>query len=372
MKTYHEFNESEWARIERDWGAWWAGELDRPIITVRAVDPDLQREIAARTPVNYPRERVQDEFLSQFPLDMPAGQVLDVYEPLVGATRHYGDAYPKLWINFGAGVAAAFLGAGVEYQPGTTWFHKPEGITDLAQIRLGFDPDNVWLKRIVEITQAAVARWGHQIAIGMTDVGGNLDILASLRGTQELLTDLYDAPDEVERLAREITALWLRWYDILSRIIEPAGRGVCCWAPCWNPGRGYMLQSDFSYMISPKMFARYVTPDLTACCAAMDYGFYHMDGKGQIPHLDHLLGIERLRGIQWQPGDGAPRGDQWPDLLRRIREGGKLCQVYVTRQGAFNIVREFDGGRGFLIDVDEPLTCAQAEEFMEEITALMA
>ena len=32
---------------------------------------------------------------------------------------------------------------------------------------------------------------------GISDLGGNLDILASLRNTQELLTDLYDNPDMV-------------------------------------------------------------------------------------------------------------------------------------------------------------------------------
>ena len=67
-----------------------------------------------------------------------------------------------------------------------------------------------------------------------------------------------------------------------------------------------MLQSDFSYMISPRMFERLILPDLTACCEALEYAFYHLDGKGEIKHLDMLLSIERLRGIQWIPGDGAP------------------------------------------------------------------
>jgi hypothetical protein len=89
-----------------------------------------------------------------------------------------------------------------------------------------------------------------------------------------------------------------------------------------------------------------------------------MDGKGQIAHLDRLLSLPRLRGIQWQPGAGAPMADEWPDLLRRIRDGGKLCQVYVTREGARQIVREI-GGRGFLFYIDEPgLTAAEAEAFL--------
>jgi hypothetical protein len=79
-----------------------------------------------------------------------------------------------------------------------------------------------------------------------------------------------------------------------------------------------MLQSDLSYMISPHMFTRFVKPDLVACCE-------HLDGVGGLRHLDDLLSIERLRGIQWQPGDAQPMADQWLDVLRRIRDGGKRC-----------------------------------------------
>ncbi len=46
-----------------------------------------------------------------------------------------------------------------------------------------------------------------------------------------------------------------------------------------------MLQSDFAYMLSPSMFERFVLPDLETICNHLDYGFYHLDGKNQIPHL---------------------------------------------------------------------------------------
>jgi hypothetical protein len=99
-------------------------------------------------------------------------------------------------------------------------------------------------------------------------------------------------------------------------------------------------------MISPKMFEHLVLPDLIKCCDELDHAFYHLDGKGQIRHLDMLLSVERLRGIQWVPGDGAPPPEAWLPLLKRIRDAGKLCQVYVTLEGALTIAREL-GGKGF-------------------------
>jgi hypothetical protein len=111
-----------------------------------------------------------------------------------------------------------------------------------------------------------------------------------------------DHPQEVDRLVKDITALWLRYYHELDSIIRPTCRGTSAWAPLWTTGRTYMLQSDFCYMISPAMFEHFVLPDLTAICRELDYAFYHLDGKGEIPHLDMLLSIDRLRGIQWIPG----------------------------------------------------------------------
>ena len=124
-----------------------------------------------------------------------------------------------------------------------------------------------------------------------------------------------------------------------------------------------MLQCDFAYMISPQMFERFVLPDLTACCAALDHGFYHLDGKEQIRHLDMLLSMERLRGIQWIPGAGQPPPEEWLPLLKRIRDGGKLCQLYVTAEGARTIAREI-GGRGFAFCIEQSMNREEADAFI--------
>src|SRR5262249_43176348 len=99
----------------------------------------------------------------------------------------------------------------------------------------------------------------------------------------------------------------------------------------------------------------------------------HLDGKGQIPHLDFLLSIDRLRGIQWIPGDGQPAPQEWLPLLKRIRDGGKLCQVFVTPEGARTVVKNL-GGRGFLF-VIQPVsasdfpTAEDAQAFLKTLAA---
>ncbi len=347
------FNEQDWQRIAADWNAWWAGALPRPLVVLETGDPV---------------EADWSQF-TKFGLDTPVDDLLDNWQRVLEATHWHGDAYPKWWVNYGPGTMAAFLGSHPSWTPDTTWFWPLDGIETLAQMQLVYDAQNPWWLRVQEVTRRAVQRWGRQVLVGTTDLGGNLDILAGLRGSAKLLLDLSDDPEQVDRLAAEITRLWVRYYDELYAITSSVGRGNACWGPCWSPGKGYMLQCDFSYMISPRMFKRYVLPDLTACCAHLDYGFYHLDGVGEIPHLDHLLSIERLRGIQWQPGDGQPMAEGWLDLLERIRRGGKLCQIYVTRQGALDVKRHL-GGQGFLMHiVNDSMTPQEAEEFIPELLA---
>jgi hypothetical protein len=118
-----------------------------------------------------------------------------------------------------------------------------------------------------------------------------------------------------------------------------------------------MLHSDFAYRISPRMFERFVLPDLAACCEQLDHAFYH---------LELLLSLERLRGIQWIPGDGQPPPEEWLSVLQRIRDAGKLCQLYVSPKGARTIAREL-GGRGFAFYILQPMPRSEAESSLREI-----
>ena len=332
------FDQQDWERVERDTMAWWAGDLERPLVWFTASDP---------LPNNG-----RYSFLSNYPLDRPIEEIADLYEPVFAATHFYGDAVPAWWPNFGPGMMAGFMGARVNSvsQPGETVWFSPTREVSIRDQDLAYSEENIWWKRVRDITTLMTQRWGDQIAVGHTDLGGNLDILASFRGTEGLLLELIDSPKDVERLVGRITALWKRYYDELDAIIRAKCRGTTCWAPVWSTGRTYMLQCDFSYMLSPTMFEQFVAPDLWACCEHLDHAFYHLDGKGQIPHLDALLAIPRLRGIQWIPGDGQPPAEEWLPLLKRIRDSGKLCQLFVSPAGARTVVQNL-GGRGFLLAI---------------------
>ena len=352
------FTPSDWERVERNTAAWWDGELGRPLVYMTATD-------WTRTPWTY-------SYLTNHPSDAPAEEIVDLYAPAIETTHYYGDAFPQWWMNFGPGIMAGFLGSHVNSvsDPSETVWFTPNGEETAEALTLNFDTQNAWWQRVRALTRAAVARWDGMVAVGHTDLGGNLDIIASVRDTQQLLFDVIDRPEQIDRLVTKTMELWIQYYDALDALIRPPCRGTTCWTPIWSPGRTYMLQCDFAYMISPAMFNRFVMPDLVSCCDHLDHGFYHLDGKGEIAHLDLLLSIDRLRGIQWIPGDGQPAPHEWLPLLKRIRDGGKLCQVFVTPEGARTIVKNL-GGRGFLFVIqqagDDFLDPGQAQAFLKTL-----
>ena len=88
------FSEERWQKVERDTMAWWAGELNRPLVWISATDPSMTGK-----PFSYQ---------SNYPLSMPADEVVDRYEPFVAGTHYYGDGFPWWWVNFGPGIAAGF------------------------------------------------------------------------------------------------------------------------------------------------------------------------------------------------------------------------------------------------------------------------
>lgn len=349
------FTDADWSRIRRDHEAWWRHELDRPLV-IAAI---RERERAIKGPPH---------FLTNCPRDQPAEEIVASFAASRSNWHWAGDAYPCWFINFGPGIFAGPLGAHVRTDPHTVWFEPREGVT-IDNLDIRFDRDDTWWRRIVDLTEAAARMIGQRVQISYTDLGGNLDILASLVGSEALLMATIERPDAVDAAVARITSLWLEAHRELDAIIAPHCPGRQAWAPVWAPGSMYMMQCDFAYMISPEMFGRFVMPDLEACCEAIEYPFYHLDGIGQLPHLDQLLSLDKLRGIQWVPGAGQKPPPEWLDVLMRIRDAGKLIQIFGTAEQCLTMCKEI-GGKGMILKVGELNSPEEADAFCEEIAAM--
>ena len=278
---------------------------------------------------------------------MPAEAIVDRWDYDMRTRKFLGDAFPCAWLNFGPGVLATFLGARLENTADTAWYHPP-GIKDIRDLHFELNPDDVWFRRISDIYRACVDRWQGEVQIAMTDLGGNLDILSTFRPSERLLLDLYDHPDEVKRLTWEAHECWFQAFEAFNAILQPSNPGYTAWTPIYSEDPYYMLQCDFCYMIGPDMFDEFVKPELAATCQRLGNPFYHLDGPGELPHLDSLLAIDELKGVQWVPGDGAPPQREWPQVYRKIREAGKLIQLLDIHDTLDPIAEALGSARGII------------------------
>lgn len=313
-----DFDKERWDRIKENYRRWWAGDLGRPLIKVA---------VSGRDPGRDEPELPDHRFVPFYDSSVSVEAIIDRWDYNLSCRKFIGDAYPATWLNFGAGVLAAFIGANLERGNGTVWFHPPKE-QEIADIHFRYDSENYWLKQVKDLARAAIERWDGLVQTGMTDLGGNLDILSTFRPSERLLLDLYDHPDDVKRLTWEEHELWFRCYREINEILQPVNPGYSAWAGIYSSDPSYMLQCDFCYMISPEMFDEFVKPELAAACKRLDNPFYHLDGPGQLAHLDSLLEIPELKGVQWIPGAGRPDMSHWPEVYRKIRAAGKLIQLY--------------------------------------------
>jgi len=92
---------------------------------------------------------------------------------------------------------------------------------------------------------------------------------------------------------------------------------------------------------------------------------YHLDGVGQLNHLDSILEIEELDAVQWVPGDGRPSQREWPQVLQKIRAAGKNLQITEGIEGFDTVVGFLGTAKG--LQVSWGGAVSERERFLEAL-----
>jgi hypothetical protein len=328
----------DWPQAQERYRAWWAGEcLDRPAIKVTA--PRKRPLPGSREP--YPPKDWLDHRTN-------ADYIIAHHDHAFHHTYYAGEAFPSIWLNLGPGIMAAYYGSPAYCDANTVWF--PRIIEDWDSFELRFDADSWWWRRTVEMTRAYVDYARGRCLVGITDLGGCSDIVASLRGNDRLLVDLIENPEPVERAIMQIARDWVRCYDELQAITDRGQQGTTQWLGVWSPGKMYNVQSDFCCMISPAMFERFIVPELELLCAHLDDITYHLDGPGAIKHWPRIMRVPNMGGIQWTPGAGQPNAAGWLPMLKEMQRAGAVLHLMAGAGDVEAILAELSP-RGVLIDV---------------------
>ncbi len=240
-------------------------------------------------------------------------------------TYFAAESIPHYNPNLGPDIFGAILGCDLEFGESTSWCSHP--IKDWEDFKAEYNHDNPWLQKILQLTRLCVEEAKGDFLVGITDIHCGMDGLVSLRGPAELCMDLYDCPELIKPLPMQLFEVFKSFYNELESITSQNQEGTINWMGIWHPGRWYVTSCDFNCMVSNEMFQEFILPELVAETEFLDANIYHLDGPGALVQLDSLLELPGVNGIQWVPGAGAKPMREWPDVLKKCQDAGKMLNL---------------------------------------------
>ena len=258
-------------------------------------------------------------------------RIVDRYRYFCQTHAFLGESFPNLNIDFGPGSLASYLGSEIGFKEDTVWFNKCLDGWDGVP-KLTFDPENKWFKKHLQLAKDCQALAGDDFYVDMPDLMENIDVLASLRGAQDILFDLLDEPEMIGERIQEVTDIYYEYYDRFYDVIkDEEGGNAYTVFQIWGPGRTVKLQCDFSAMMSPEDLRKYIQQSLRSQSENVDHVLYHLDGPAAIKHMDALMEIEGIDALQWTSGDAGPDGTlpDWDVIYDKAIAAGKSIWVKV-------------------------------------------
>ena len=189
-----------WGKSVERYKAFWQGEmLDRCCVSVTAPKRTLE-------PL--------PSFTSQETLEhwTDGEWVFKTWKNYFESTYFAGDAFPNLWLNLGpSGHAGYIKDARCKFMQGsglncTTWYDH--SIHDWDTDFPVFDPNGFLYKKTLELANYLASENKGEVMVSMPDNAGNLDALACLRGTGELLIDFIEEKETVLRAGKVMQSVW--------------------------------------------------------------------------------------------------------------------------------------------------------------------
>ncbi|MFW9824127.1 MAG: hypothetical protein ACFFE4_14380, partial [Candidatus Thorarchaeota archaeon] len=318
--------------------AWWDHEIiDRP--TIQYYYPQHGGSILGLTDIIYFGWKLAQNFDA-------IEEVIKDYESRLYNVAFGGESIPSFIPYYGAGIMAAIFGVIPKFQTRTMWFSKPTSPNDIVALLedIKLNANNSWYSRLLRVTEYAAKHSQNKYQISMTDLGGILDVLSSFLGPREIILTMKRRPDIIDTCRAILLEKTLKVYDDLQKIINKYNDGCNSWMNVWSKKRWYPIQCDFCAMLNPTWFKRFALPDIKAQAAHMDYSIYHLDGVNALNHLDDILSITELTGIQWVPGDGKePMGhEKWYPIYKKIQAAGKNIVNTVSPSRLATMYKNFD------------------------------
>lgn len=305
------FSSADWDKIKDTYRRWWRRELGRPVINLSfyGCDPGME----------CPEGNISENLnlLSADPPELVAKK----FDFMMRSKKYEADGYPGYWFYFGPIYGVEFYGAKAYFDEHTTWY-IPDKFVDLESFHPSLSPDSVYLPRLRELYRAFNRYFGSSVA-SSSPPAFCFDYLSPFLSSDDMALAFYDHPADVKRCMNEFMVADLELRDSLAAEVKDAP-GFTTWGGIFAPEVWDGTQCDYCAMISPAHFKEFVLPVIKRSIGVSpDYNYYHLDGPGELCHLDMILSIDKLKCVQWVPPPGDGSIEKWGWIFRRISEAEK-------------------------------------------------
>jgi len=312
----------DWEQTMENYKAWWNREdIGRCALSVVAPKAGVKDLKPPALPEKVADRWMDHEYLKQ------------INEFHMATTFYGGEAFPIWNPGYCWEGMFAYLGGKLTLAETTAWGDPmiSEGeLTDYdcKQFQVDYTSD-IW-KKSVGLHELAVRESKGKSLPYIAALGVIGDVLASIRSSEQMLYDMMDCPDKVYEFEMHLIEVWEEVFNKLYDITKDAAfGGTVPWIGMWAPGKFYIPQNDFAYMISEEMFRNVFLDALERNLQMLDYSLYHVDGVGNFRHVDLLCELDRLNGMQILPGDGMPSPLYYMDVLKRVQSAGKNLHITI-------------------------------------------
>jgi hypothetical protein len=254
----------------------------------------------------------------------------------------HGETFPVYFPNLGPDVYAAFYGAELEFGEVTSWSVPLVCEWDDIE-KLSFDWDNIYFKKLEDLTAYALERLAGRALVGYSDLHPGIDCVAAWRDPQQLCFDMIEAPKQVDRLIELAVADFETIYNHFDKILKDAGQLSVSWMGIPSFERMHIPSCDFAALISPDFFERFGMPILQREVKSMTHNVFHVDGKRVAKNIDSILSVPGVHAIQWVQGMGVDYSImQWVPFIKYIQDRGVPVVVDLSKDDLDGFMTEMD------------------------------
>lgn len=256
--------------------------------------------------------------------------------------RFHGETFPVFFPNLGPDVYAAFYGTELQFGETTSW--SVPFVCEWEDVeKLAFDWNNVYFKKLEELTQHALERCKGMALVGYTDLHPGLDCVAAWRDPQQLCFDMIEAPEKVDQLIELAVVDFEMIYNHFDKMLKEFGQLSVSWMGIPSFGRMHIPSCDFASLISPKFFKRFGLSILEREVESMTHNVFHVDGRGVSKNIDTILSVPEVHAIQWVQGMGDDRPImQWVPFIKNLQARDMPVVVDLSKEDLDDFIAIMD------------------------------